>query len=43
MWRDKSRNAPAVQVTKDGYKPQFQIVKTKQGQVSTVDFMLDTL
>jgi len=43
LWLDKSLNSLAVQVTKDGYKPQFQIVKIKQGQVSTVDFTLDML
>ncbi|MEV6107920.1 carboxypeptidase regulatory-like domain-containing protein [Streptomyces sp. NPDC051940] len=40
LWLDKSLNSLAVQVSKDGFKPQVQVVKIKQGEVSTADFTL---
>jgi N-acetylneuraminic acid mutarotase len=43
LWLDKSLDSLAVQVAKDGFKPQFQVVRIKRGQVSTVDFTLDKL
>lgn len=43
LWLDKSRTPLAVQVTKDGFKPEFTIVKIQKGGVSTTDFTLDAL
>ncbi|WP_328904113.1 carboxypeptidase regulatory-like domain-containing protein [Streptomyces sp. NBC_00441] len=43
LWLDKSLNSLAVQVAKDGFAPQFRIVKIKKGATTTADFGLEKL
>ncbi|MFJ6431257.1 carboxypeptidase regulatory-like domain-containing protein [Streptomyces sp. NPDC091416] len=43
LWLDRSLNSLAVQVAKDGFKPQFRVVTINKGRTTTVDFTLDRL
>ncbi|MGW2477438.1 carboxypeptidase regulatory-like domain-containing protein [Streptomyces sp. NPDC001665] len=43
LWLDKSLNSLAVQVAKEGFVPQFRIVKIRKGVTTTADFGLGKL
>ncbi|MEU2251223.1 carboxypeptidase regulatory-like domain-containing protein [Streptomyces sp. NPDC019224] len=40
LWLDRSLNSLAVQVAKDGFAPQFRIVRIQKGATTTADFGL---